>query len=222
MIRLKNISVLKKDKSIFNLPDFVIKKGEKILLSGDSGSGKSTLLKTILYFEKFEKQGEIYFEDELVTSSNINEYRSNFSFVNQKAPFFEGSSLDFFKLPLTLSNNHNLSNDNIAFSDHLTEMNLTEDILTKEFTSLSGGEQQRLSILQILFLDKEILLLDEITSALDKTNREIVIRLILDNKRNKDKTIIIVSHNNEEWLKTGKITRIVNIENGEVKLSQVQ
>ena len=221
MIRLKNISVLKKDKSILNLPDFFIDKGEKILLSGDSGSGKSTLLKTILYFEKFEKSGEIFFEDELIDFTNIDKYRKKFSFINQKAPFFEGNSLDFLNLPYTLSNNDNLS-DNVDFNSNLKEMNLTEDILSKEFSSLSGGEQQRLSILQIFLLDKEILLLDEITSALDKTNRDNVINFILNNEKNKDKTVIIVSHNNEEWLKTGKITRIVNIENGEVRLSQAQ
>ncbi len=221
MIRLKNISVLKKDKSILNLPDFFIDKGEKILLSGDSGSGKSTLLKTILYFEKFEKSGEIFFEDELIDFTNIDKYRKKFSFINQKAPFFEGNSLDFLNLPYTLSNNDNLS-DNVDFNSNLKEMNLTEDILSKEFSSLSGGEQQRLSILQIFLLDKEILLLDEITSALDKTNRDNVIDFILNNEKNKDKTVIIVSHNNEEWLKTGKITRIVNIENGEVRLSQAQ
>ncbi len=231
MIHLKDILVLKKKNlQILKIEDFEITKGEKILLSGDSGSGKSTLLKTILYFEKFEEIGKISFDNNLVNSSNLDEYRSNFSFINQKAPFFEGTSLEFLKLPFTLvsnSKNSSNSNNNLLIKNYLKKINLTDDeILSKEFTSLSGGEQQRLSIIQVLMMNRDILLLDEITSALDKTNRENVIKLILDDENGdeesiKDKTIIIVSHNNEEWLKTGKISKIVNIVNGEIKSSQV-
>ena len=152
----------------------------------------------------------------------MNLYRNNFSFINQKAPFFEGTASEFLKQPFTLASNQDKLEtiEKLDIKTYLEKINLAEDVLEKEFSSLSGGEQQRLSILQILLLDKTILLLDEITSALDKTNRDKVISLILD-EENKGKTVIIVSHSNEEWLKTGKITRVINIEKGEI-VSQVQ
>lgn len=84
--------------------------------------------------------------------------------------------------------------------------------------NLSGGEKQRIALIRNLLFKPEILLLDEVTSALDMENTEIVEDAI--SKLNKEGvTIVWVTHNLEQSRRNGN--RIVTIENGEIKSEEV-
>ncbi|MBW8381728.1 MAG: ATP-binding cassette domain-containing protein, partial [Youngiibacter sp.] len=56
----------------------------------------------------------------------------------------------------------------------LPEVGLTEDILTKESRIISGGEKQRVALLRSLLIAPDILLLDEVTSSLDRENARMI------------------------------------------------
>jgi putative ABC transport system ATP-binding protein len=104
------------------------------------------------------------------------------------------------------------ANKNIEISkDKIVELleyfDLESKILEKDFQDLSGGEKQRISIIVSILLDKELYLLDEITSSLDNKMKKKVVDYFVDKM---DKTQIIISHDNH-WLEKDKL-RIINLE----------
>jgi putative ABC transport system ATP-binding protein len=193
MLKVENLTIVKQDKVILNNCDLKIRNGEKVLIFGDSGSGKSTLLKAILFFEH-HSGGTVYFKGEKIDRQNIDSFRKNFVYISQKAPSFEGSVQEYLCLPFTFKHNqHNIPTD---LKKYLHKLNFPDSILKQKYDKLSGGEQQRITILQSLLLDKSFFLLDEITSSLDENNINQVVKLIISDPQ---RSIISISHN-KEWL----------------------
>ncbi len=207
MLRLKNISVIKKGRTILSNIDFSVNKGEKILINGKSGSGKTTLLKSILFFE-WLAAGEILFNGKKTTHLNIHDYRRNFVYIGQKAPSFAGSVGEYLNLPFEFMYNVNQKPDNSVTTGLLEYFSFHESVLEQDYNSLSGGEQQRITIIQSLLLDKPVYLLDETTSHMDKDNTHKVIDAV---NRKDSRTVISVSHN-AEWI--SKSTKIYELKNG--------
>jgi len=105
------------------------------------------------------------------------------------------------------------SNSKAAFNkDNLTNLlqvfDLDEEILSKNYEELSGGEKQRIVIIISVLLQRDIFLLDEISSALDENLKKKVINYFLDQK---DLTVIIVSHDTNHIQKNQ--LRTINLEN---------
>jgi len=190
MLELQKLTVKKDAKTILNKVDFSCNEGEKILIYGPSGSGKSTFLRALLFFEPINS-GSIQFDGQKIGQKNINDYRKNFVFLGQKAPNFQGKAEDFICLPFTFKNNKFSKPEQPEVHKLLHQFNFSDDVLQKNYGNLSGGEQQRLSIIQALLLNKKIFLLDEITSNLDAENSYIVIDKILQDPK---RTVISVSH----------------------------
>ena len=143
----------------------------------------------------------------LLVPDNIQKYRRNFLYIGQKAPSFYGTVKQFLCLPFTFKNNHHVKPADAVINKFITEFSFSESICGKNFEDLSGGEQQRITIIQSLLLDRDILLLDEITSNLDKHNARKVIAKIMGFA---NKTVIIVSHN-ALWQE--HVTRMYKLEN---------
>ncbi len=193
MLTLKNISVEKEGNIILKKISVDIHQGDKVLFKGESGSGKSTLLKSILFFEDFT--GEILFNKEDISSNNLCEYRNKFSYIGQTPISYDKSVKDFILLPFSFKNNINkkLNEDNL--NKYLKSFMFSNDILNQNYNTLSGGEKQRISLIQTLLLDKKIIVLDEVTSALDPVNKQNVISEL---SKIEDLTLLIVSHD-PEW-----------------------
>lgn len=95
---------------------------------------------------------------------------------------------------------------------------MTTTYLNKDVRSLSGGEKQRISLIRSLVFKPKILLLDEITSALDGENTKIVETVI--NTLNKEgMTILWVTHNPEQNRKYA--TKVLSIADGKIKSLEV-
>lgn len=208
MINLEHVKVIKQDTVILKDINLTIQKGDKILLKGESGSGKSTLIKSLLYFEHF--QGRIIFNGEPITRKNLCHYRQQSGYISQTVPKFNENVRDFLKIPYTFKSNKTLNFDSQKMLVLLTKLNFTESILDKIFSELSGGEKQRLLILQMLMLNRPIYLLDEVTSALDKKNIQAAVSLITGDE---NRTILSISHN-EEWEE--RCSRIMEIDHGKI------
>lgn len=208
MIRLEHVKVVKRDAVILKDINLTIQKGDKILLKGESGSGKSTLIKSLLYFEHF--QGEILFNGEPITRKNLCHYRRQSGYISQTIPKFNENVRDFLKIPYTFKSNKTFTLDSQKMLEMLEKLNFTESILVKNFSELSGGEQQRLLILQMMMLERPIYLLDEVTSALDKKNIRAAVSLITGHEA---RTILSISHN-QEW--EDHCTRVIELDHGEI------
>jgi putative ABC transport system ATP-binding protein len=208
VIHIEDIRVKKKDKVVLDAIHLTVQKGEKILLTGESGSGKSTLLKSILFFEEFS--GTIFFNGTPIDEGNLTGFRGKIGYIGQLLPIFDQPVLDFIQMPFGYKANRDKKFDDVRLDTLLARLHFDASVLDKNFSDLSGGEKQRILILQVLLLDKPIYLFDEITSALDRKNIEKVVSLITGDK---DKTIISISHN-PEWRRY--CDRVVEIKDGKI------
>lgn len=208
MIRIDNLRVVKKNKTILGNINLTVNEGDKILLTGESGSGKSTLIKSLLFFEEFS--GTISFHGRPIAVDNLVDFRRRVGYVGQLLPTFDQPVQEFIKIPFRYRANRSLKYDPTRLDTLLTRLNFDASVLGKNFSDLSGGERQRILILQALLLDKPVYLLDEITSALDQKNIEEVVALVTGDK---EKTVISISHN-AEWRRS--CSRILEIHNGKI------
>lgn len=199
MIEFKDIDISFKDKIVLNNFNLSINKGEKILISGVSGKGKSTLLKLLLGFN-IPNSGNIFVDNLELNEKNITAIRKKIGYIPQSTPFL---NIKIEKLIQTIFNyKENLKTklDKNLFIKTLEEFSLDKSVLSKNINQLSGGEKQRLAFVITILLDRDIWILDEITSSLDQEMKEKVVNYIL----NTNKTVILVSHDKIEALNNFK------------------
>jgi putative ABC transport system ATP-binding protein len=204
MIEIKNIHLSFINKVIFNNYSMKIEKGEKVLIKASSGKGKSTLFKTLLGFQKIDK-GDIFINGKKLGKSNMNYYRRNIGYVSQDVELANRNVWDYITQVFNYKYNRHINITKDQVIDIANYFMLQPDILDKEIIRLSGGERQRLGLIICILLDRNIWLLDEVTSGLDKETKKRVVEFVL----NLDKTILIISHDNiwcendivriEEW-----------------------
>tara|TARA_B100000941_G_C28435228_1_gene516524 strand:+ start:194 stop:865 length:672 start_codon:yes stop_codon:yes gene_type:complete len=177
--------------------DLSLKKNCIVGLFGPSGSGKSTLLNLIGLIEK-PSNGNIFidncdtvkFKDEMKTKLR----REKISFIFQNNQLLEDfTCLENIALPLLL-NGTTFSNSKQKALNLLSKFNLDNKRNYKP-ALLSGGEQQRISVLRALIKQPKIILADEPTGSLDKLNAKIVMENIIDLSRQLETLTIVATHN---------------------------
>jgi predicted ABC-type transport system involved in lysophospholipase L1 biosynthesis ATPase subunit len=169
------------------------RRGEALFLCGASGAGKTTLLYTLAGLERPES-GEVVFEGRKL-------YRSGSSMDarirNEKMGFVfqsyfllpELTALENVLVPSLIQNKQRLD---LAIQ-HLEGVGLG-DRLQHLPSELSGGEQQRVAIARALINDPAIIFADEPTGNLDTTNGNLIVELLLALAREKQKTLVVVTH----------------------------
>ncbi len=145
-----------------------IEKGEKVVIIGPSGSGKSTFLRCLNRLEE-PTSGEIYFEDQLITSPkcNIDKLRMKMGMVFQHFNLFPHLSImdNITLAPIKLlKKNKEEARENAM--KLLARVGLPDkaDAFPGQ---LSGGQKQRIAIARSLAMNPDVMLFDEPTSALD-------------------------------------------------------
>lgn len=197
-IKFENICFnFTKEKKFFERINFKIKKNSIFGISGPSGSGKSTLINIITGLLK-PNSGKVFIDGKYA-NINSHSWRRLFSYVPQNIFIFE----DTIKNNILLNNvNKNISDGEIF--DLIKKLDLDKIIknetdlnifLKENGKNLSGGERQRIGFARALIDKRPILILDEATNALDKKSQAHILNLLA--KSNKDRTIIIISHDNE-------------------------
>ena len=145
-----------------------IEKGEKVVIIGPSGSGKSTFLRCLNRLEE-PTSGEIYFEDQLITSPkcNIDKLRMKMGMVFQHFNLFPHMTVmeNMVYAPIRVNKMPKDQAKEKAL-ELLKLVGLTEkaDVYPGK---LSGGQKQRIAIARALAMEPKIMLFDEPTSALD-------------------------------------------------------
>lgn len=172
-----------------------IEKGEIAALIGPSGSGKSTLLRALVGLSR-PKAGVVRIGGETIDYADrksLRQARDRFAIVFQQYNLFQNMTAlrNVTIAPDIVKKRHKKDVDELA-SDLLAKVGLA-DKLGAYPDELSGGQQQRVAIARALALKPDILLLDEVTSALDPelvTEVLDTIRLLAD----EGMTMLIVSH----------------------------
>jgi general L-amino acid transport system ATP-binding protein len=145
-----------------------VKKGERIVICGPSGSGKSTLIRCINRLENHQA-GEIIVNGIRLTNDfkNIEQIRSEVGMVFQQLNLFPHMTiLDNLTLsPISVRGMKKPEAEELAMY-YLNRVYIAEQA-KKYPNQLSGGEQQRAAIARALCMKPQVMLFDEVTSALD-------------------------------------------------------
>jgi len=187
-----------------------INKGESVFLCGASGAGKTTLLYTLAGLERPES-GEVTFEDHKLYSggagkdAKIRNQRMGFVFQG----YFLLPELTAFENTLVPSLIRHRPDPEIAQS--LLETVGLADRMHHLPNELSGGEQQRVAIARALINDPAIVFADEPTGNLDTTNGKAIMELLGGLVREKQKTLVVVTHDQDL---AARGDRVVHIRDG--------
>jgi predicted ABC-type transport system involved in lysophospholipase L1 biosynthesis ATPase subunit len=167
--------------------------GEALFLCGVSGAGKTTLLYTLAGLERPES-GEVIFEGHKLyrngSSADAKIRNEKMGFVFQTYFLLpELTALENVLVPCLIRNKQQLA----KAVDHMSRVGLA-DRLNHLPSELSGGEQQRVAIARALVNDPAIIFADEPTGNLDTANGAAIMELLLALAREKQKTLIVVTH----------------------------
>ena len=174
--------------------DETIIKGEKVVVIGPSGSGKSTFLRCLNRLEE-PTSGEIWFEDELITSPkcDINKLRMKMGMVFQHFNLFPHLSImqNITLAPVKLKKMTKEQADKKAM-ELLKRVGLEEKANAYP-SQLSGGQKQRIAIVRALAMNPDVMLFDEPTSALDPEMVGEVLD-VMKELANEGMTMVVVTH----------------------------
>lgn len=189
-IVFKNINISFNNKILFENKNFEINKGDKVSIAGNSGSGKTTLIKIMLGLAKPDS-GDIYINNVNINTLNLNNIWSKISYASQNSLILESSIIENIAMNNDLDQ---IEIDKIKSLCQFLEIEyLLENetsIISKNLNKLSGGERQRVILARALYFDRNVMILDEATNALDKTIEGKIIEYLM----NSDKTVIFISH----------------------------
>lgn len=213
MLELKNVcfNVDDNKKQILKNINLIINDSKFTAITGPNGGGKSTLAKIISGIKK-PTSGSIIFDGKDITNMSITE-RAKFgiSFAFQQPVRFKGITV---KDLLTLAAQKDISKKNIC--EYLHEVGLcAKDYINREInSSLSGGELKRIEIATILARGTKLSLFDEPEAGIDIWSFNNMIKVFEKMRKDINKSIIIISHQ-ERILNIAD--DIILIEGGEIK-----
>jgi len=186
-----------KGNIVLNNISFSLKKGEVVVVIGPSGCGKSTFLRCLNRLEKIDS-GTISLNGKEISTENnkVNEIREKIGMVFQSYELFPNMNImKNLILAPTLVQKRNKVEVKAEAEKLLQRVGLLEKKNSYP-RQLSGGQKQRVAIVRALIMHPQILLLDEITAALDPEMVREVLQVVLDLAK-EGMTMVIVTHEME-------------------------
>lgn len=199
------------ENNVLNHIDFEINKGETIGLIGGTGSGKTLLINVLERFYDFN-EGEIFYKGINIKDYDISSLRNDIGLVSQKPHFLKGTIKSNMLIGKSDATDEEII-EALKMSKAYEFVSKYDDLLNHEVLengkNFSGGQKQRLAIARGILRAKELLILDDSTSALDYLTDKEVRKNI---KKNKMTTLII----SQRCSSIKDADRIYIIEHGEI------
>lgn len=192
-LAVRNMSIKKGGKTIFENINFSIKKGEKVAIIGKNGIGKSTLLKALIGLNAYE--GDVKIDDLNLSDLSDTSKKNIIAYVPQNAILFDDTVLNNIKYGNRKVYDEDVYAVSKKFGIHDSILRLEKGYFTEvgeQGKKLSGGERQKVLILRAILRGTSIILMDEPTSSLDKQSEMNIISEIV---KMKDITVLSIVHN---------------------------
>ena len=199
--------------------NLTIKDGEFIGLIGHTGSGKSTLIQHLNGLMK-ATSGTIYYNGKDIYDNDFNmrELRNKVGLVFQypEHQLFETTVIKDVSFG---PKNQGLSQLEVDLHSYeaLKQVGIEEDLIDCSPFELSGGQKRRVAIAGVLAMRPEVLILDEPTAGLDPAGRDEILNQISKLHKERNITVILVSHSMEDVAKY--VDRIIVMNKGEIVYS---
>lgn len=206
LLQLNDVTFEVEGEKIIDNVSLSVNQGDFLTIMGPSGSGKSTLLKLIASQINFTS-GTIQFKGKDIHDYNPMTYRQDVSYFFQNAVLFGKTVRDNLAFPTEIREDEFSEARAI---EGLEAVQLSANYLDKEIHDLSGGERQRVALVRNLMYSPKVLLMDEVTSSLDRKNRENILSRIKDLNQKENMTILWVTHNEEEIDASDQLLEIVD------------
>ncbi|MEU3519749.1 ectoine/hydroxyectoine ABC transporter ATP-binding protein EhuA [Streptomyces sp. NPDC006654] len=196
LVRLEGITKRFGDNTVLDGLDLSVRAGRHVTLIGPSGSGKTTILRLLMTLTKPDT-GTITVDGQRLfpaSEKELREVRKQIGMVFQQFNLFPNMTVlrNLTEAPVTVLG---LSKDEAeARARELLDLVGLADKADARPTKLSGGQQQRVAIARALAMRPKVLLLDEVTSALDPELVAGVLDLLRDIARTTDITMLCVTH----------------------------
>ena len=218
IIQVKDIKYAYDDSgNAVNGVSFEVEKGSYTTIVGHNGSGKSTMAKLLAGLLPL-KSGEILIDGVKLDENSVEDMRHKLGIVFQNPDNqFIGSTVRD-DIAFGLENHQVESSKMDAIIEKYAEVVNMTKYLDKEPNKLSGGQKQRVAIAGVLAMGPEILIFDEATSMLDPSGKDEIKRVIYDLHSDKQLTIISITHDIEEALKSD---HVIVMNKGEVLMDDV-
>lgn len=209
MLYLKGVSKSFGDHQVLFPTDVEIRQSETTVLLGPSGCGKSTLLRLIVGLLQADT-GEIFFDGEKVTPANIIGFRHRMGYMIQDGGLFPHLSV---RGNVSLLAKH-LKWEKTRIEQRMTELaeltHLPLESLDRFPAQISGGQRQRVALMRALFLDPDVILLDEPMGALDPLIRSELQGELRRIFRSLKKTVVMVTHDIGEAAYLGDVIMLLS------------
>lgn len=214
LLSVKNLHKEFGEKVILKNIDLEVSKGEVIVIIGPSGCGKSTLLRCLNGLEEIQS-GEIRLDGRPLqkNAKDISSMRQKIGMVFQSYDLFPHKTImeNILLAPVKVQKRKR-SEVEIEATELLNRVGLADrrDDYPRQ---LSGGQKQRIAIVRALIMHPDVLLLDEITAALDPEMVHEVLQVVLRLAQS-GSTMLIVTH--EMAFAKAIADRVLFLENGEI------
>ncbi|MGQ4437447.1 ectoine/hydroxyectoine ABC transporter ATP-binding protein EhuA [Streptomyces sp. SAS_260] len=196
LIRLDHVTKRFGSNTVLDDLDFSVESGKHVTLIGPSGSGKTTILRLLMTLTKPD-EGTITVDGEQLfpaPEKQVREIRKKIGMVFQQFNLFPNMTVlrNVTEAPVTVLGLPKEEAEARALE--LLDLVGLADKAGARPTQLSGGQQQRVAIARALAMRPQILLLDEVTSALDPELVAGVLDVLRDIARTTDITMLCVTH----------------------------
>ena len=214
ILSVKNLSKRFDDLTVLDNIDLSVREGEVVVIVGPSGCGKSTFLRCLNGLEDIQ-DGEIILDGENIShdKKTLQKNREKIGMVFQSYDLFPHKTiLDNVTLaPITVKkrNKKEVEEEALALLERVGLLSKKDNYPRQ----LSGGQKQRVAIVRALIMQPKVLLLDEITAALDPEMVHEVLDVVLSLAK-EGRTMLIVTH--EMQFARAVADRVVFIDGGKI------
>ena len=214
ILHIKNLSKCYGDTKVLKNINISVKKGEVVVIIGPSGCGKSTLLRCLNGLEEIQ-EGEVLLDDQVVNPNkkNLSKNREKIGMVFQSYDLFPHltilQNVTLAPIKVKKRNRREVEKEALELLERVGLRSKIDDYPSQ----LSGGQKQRVAIVRALIMHPEVLLLDEITAALDPEMVREVLDVVLDLAK-EGRTMVIVTH--EMQFAKAVADRVTFLEGGKI------
>lgn len=198
ILEFKNITYSYNNNTvILDKVNATFEQGKFYTIIGPSGSGKTTFLSLAAGLDK-ANSGSILFDNKNINSIGLSNYRNKcISIIFQSYNLLTYmSALDNIICAMEIKDTK-CPNKKEKAIEILKQVGLTEEQGKQKVLTLSGGQQQRVAIARALAAESNLILADEATGNLDENTSNEIISIFEKLVREHNKTVILVTHNNE-------------------------